>query len=367
MIFFVNIKHKHAKCHIQQVSESSRLPKQICLDCLAKLNNFNEFYVQSSENQVILQVLFNEKPEPAAFPSPKTSIVSNTETQTEDSPAKSSSQERYFIIEELTSEGNETQQISIVTEDELTADNEEQFDITIENDNSLGIKNEENLSLSNVSVSSLNSSKKRNRFDRFDCYLCQAQLSGNFLFLKHFAAIHPKQEVKYQCYVCKNYVKKYRSYTRHLESHVEKRFECDVCNQKFSQKITLMTHLSSHSNVKQFECIECNLKFKQNSSLFKHRKQKHSSEVPTCQECSRTFVNKDTYLQHLKSKHNQESKDIACSQCDKKFASKSALAYHTLSNHSKGDIQEVKCDNCSEEFKNKIILNRHKKKCAGKS
>ncbi|KAL7027431.1 hypothetical protein ACKWTF_005440 [Chironomus riparius] len=348
----LNIHEKLLKLLKIKVFEKSQLPNRICLECLSKLNNFNEFFIQSNENQVILQVLFNEKPELSEIVPPKMPIP-KTEISTQTDPS-----ERYFIIEELTSEDNEQPQIQIVTEDEISqeARDEENYDVTIEADNSFAIKDEQQMDLG------LNASKKRNRYDRFDCYLCNQQMAGNFLFLKHFATSHPKQEVRYQCYVCKGFVKKYRSYTRHLESHDEKRFECDVCNQKFSQKITLITHLSSHSTVKRFECTECNLSFKQNSSLFKHRKQKHTNEVPTCEQCNRTFVNKMTFEQHLKSKHNQESKDIACDNCKKKFASKSALAYHRLSNHTKSD-QDIKCENCFEEFKNKIILARHKKKC----
>ena len=127
---------------------------------------------------------------------------------------------------ELTSEENEPQQISIVTEDEISQDcrDDENFNVMIEADNSYMIKNE-NKNIKDLSIDSLNTSKKRNKYDRFDCYLCNQQLSGNFLFLKHFAANHPKQEIQYQCFVCKAFVKKYRSYTRHLESHDEKRFE----------------------------------------------------------------------------------------------------------------------------------------------
>lgn len=172
---------------------------------------------------MILQVLFNEKSETLEATPPKRKII-NAEISTQtDSPK--SSQERYFIIEELTTEENEAQQISIVTEDDLSqeARDAEQFDLTINHDES-PIKNED-MSITDVEMSSLNSSKKRNRFDRFDCYLCNQQFTGNHIFLKHFSSVHPKQELKYKCYECSGFVKKYRSYTRHLESHLERRFE----------------------------------------------------------------------------------------------------------------------------------------------
>jgi hypothetical protein len=104
------------------------------------------------------------------------------------------------------------------------ARDEEQYDVTIGTNDSFAIKDEDH-TVNDINIDSINASKKRNRYDRFDCYLCNQQLTGNFLFLKHFATNHPKQEVRYQCFICKGFVKKYRSYTRHLESHDEKRFE----------------------------------------------------------------------------------------------------------------------------------------------
>lgn len=204
-----------------KVCEKSQLPNRICLDCLSKLNNFNEFFTQSNENQVILQVLFNEKPEPNEIISPRKISITSHEISTQTDPS-----ERYFIIEELTSEDNEPQQISIVTEhDDVSQEaRNDDFDVAVELDSSFIVKDDYN-SIKHLEIDTLNTSKKRNRYDRFDCYVCNQQLAGNFLFLKHFATNHPKQEIRYQCYVCKGYVKKYRSYTRHLDSHDEKKFE----------------------------------------------------------------------------------------------------------------------------------------------
>ncbi|KAG5683739.1 hypothetical protein PVAND_013004 [Polypedilum vanderplanki] len=356
----LNLQEKLLKLLKIKVSEESLLPKQLCLECLSKLNQFNEFYVQTHENQVILQVIFGEKFETInEYKDIKTAIkCEQKSTQTDIMKEATQPSETYILIENISSENQSNNFIeeTIFEGDETSQDTkmeiEQQFTII-----------EEEIKESKPFIRETNSDvKSRRKFDRFDCYLCQKQLTGNFQFLKHFATDHPKDEIRYQCYLCQNFVKKYRSYTRHIESHTEKRFECDICNLKFSQKITLITHLSSHSNVKKYECKDCSLSFKQNSSLFKHRKQKHSSEVPSCQECNRTFVNKETYQQHLKSKHNQQMKDISCTECDKKFASKSALSYHRLSNHSKIN-EQLKCENCMDEFKNRIILARHKKKC----
>lgn len=374
--------------------ESSSLPKQLCLECLSKLNHFNEFFTQTMENQIILEILFGEKSEIINndLTSPKkdnTKIQIQASTQT-DEQVKSSLDDnsQFYIIEEVT----EDSQSNCRTEEDITYEADEEISQEIQSAVQLIDQSEAELSIINLRNSKsedsnniFNISAKRRRFDRFDCYLCEQKLSGNYQFIQHFASEHPTEEIKYQCYICKGFVKKYRSYTRHIESHTEKRFEyvqmlmcysqlkilaqtfflfrCDVCNQKFSQKITLVTHLSSHSKLKNFQCDECNISFKQNSSLFKHRKQKHSNDIPECNICNRKFVNKETYEQHLKSKHNQQMKDIVCIDCNKKFASKSALSYHRLSIHPKDKQKTAKCKECSDEFKNNIILARHIKKC----
>lgn len=238
--------------------------------------------------------------------------------------------------------------------------------MTSNSDNQLKFEFEEELMEIENEDKSRVENRVRRKFDRFDCYLCNQQLPGNLQFIQHFNTAHKNQEIKYKCHFCNNFVKKYRSFTRHIESHVsEKRFVCDICELKFSQKITLQNHLTSHFTLKKFKCGECNLSFKQNSSLFKHRRQKHSKDVPFCKICSRNFVNNETFQQHLKSKHNQGEKNIACEDCERKFASKSALSYHRLSIHSRKEAGEVeiKCEKCEEKFKNQITLSRHLKKC----
>lgn len=311
---------------------------------------------------MILQVVFGEKSEilNESIGSSKITVECDNKTTQTEALKDTAQSETYLIIEEFTEDANDncTVDPEVLQQDE-TPHTKVEISEEIPVRNISKIKHEEKT----PKIDTTYESKSKKKFDRFDCYVCQKKLSGNFEFLKHFSVSHPKDEVKYQCYICNGFVKKYRSYTRHIEGHVEKRFECDICNLKFSQKITLVTHLSSHSNLKKFECVDCKVSFKQNSSLFKHRKQKHSNDVPICTECNRSFVNKETYQQHLKSKHNQQMKDVNCMDCDKKFASKSALSYHRLSNHSKDKSIDLKCGTCFEEFKNKIILTRHKKKC----
>jgi len=302
-----------------QVHEASKLPKTICLDCLTKLNQFNEFFTTTNENQVILEIVFGEKSEVA--------------------PATEEVIEEFYVKEVKEVEEIIVQEIGMEHDDALDEENEVIFEIT---------QPEE-------------TTTKKRKFDRFDCYICNQKLTSNFAFIQHMNKQHAGKEIRYSCFYCPNYVKKYRSFTRHLESHQAKRFTCDICQRSFSQKITLVQHINSHSSAKLYECTDCNIKFKQCSSLFKHRKQKHSDYSPTCSLCNKSFVNNETLQQHLKSKHTEShQKDVKCDECTKLFASKSALVYHRMAEHQKGNNDNF-CKPCNKRFKTSIVFTRHKK------
>lgn len=131
-------------------------------------------------------------------------------TQTDQqSPVES----QFYIIEEFT---NDEETKPSVADDESKESME--FDIKDVNEKEeITIIEEEELSIKDEG-------KTRRKFDRFDCYICKLQLPGNFQFVQHFNQKHPDKDLKYQCYICSGFVKKYRSFTRHIESHIEKRF-----------------------------------------------------------------------------------------------------------------------------------------------
>jgi hypothetical protein len=153
---------------------------------------------------VILQVLFNEKPDPVSEISPQKispKLSSEIFTQTDIIP-QTPEESQFYIIEEFTND------------DESKQDDESQESMDADQ-NQITIIEEEEISTKE---------RTRRKFDRFDCYLCKDQLPGNFQFVQHFKKEHKDEEIKYQCYICNGFVKKYRSFTRHIESHIEKRF-----------------------------------------------------------------------------------------------------------------------------------------------
>lgn len=320
---------------IHKVVANSKFPSSICLECLTKLNHFNEFFTSSTENQCVLQIIFgkdDEEEESSVEPTTVKQIEPVSTSSICYEPQSETSKEQFFIIEEFNTDADATQ----FSDEVQTTDTKFKVDTT---------------------------QTPRKKFNRFDCFLCNEQFPVNLKFTQHFAEQHPGSEIRYQCFVCRAFVGTYRSFTRHIESHSQpKRFSCDKCNSSFSQKITLVQHLKSHSQIKSYQCKDCNLNFKQNASLFKHRRQKHSNDIVQCLECGKTLVNKETLEQHLRSKHRAES-NITCEKCDKKFASRSALKYHNVSHHQLGDEKDRQCSKCSKVLKTPVIFKRHLKRC----
>ncbi|CRK91131.1 CLUMA_CG004818, isoform A [Clunio marinus] len=325
----LNIQEKISKLLGINVIEENPLPHSICLDCLSKLNHFNEFFMACLENQIILEIIFGVNGE------------------------KSNSEESKKVTEKVEEVNHETSNVVVIEDVQVAGEAKEDQNISFD---------EYEVVLDDSDYPTLDCTKntKIRKFHRFDCYLCSKRFDGNQKFVRHFKEFHPNDELHYKCFICSNTVKTYRSYTRHLESHTtDKQFSCDACSRSFSQKITLIQHLNSHRDLKTYKCDECDSYFKHNASLFKHRKQKHSKEIPSCIECKKSFVSKETLRQHMRSKHTME-KNILCSMCSKTFSSRSALIYHQKSQHQSSENNRNICDICEKKFQTHQILLRHK-------
>uniref|UniRef100_A0A3Q3F5T5 C2H2-type domain-containing protein n=1 Tax=Labrus bergylta TaxID=56723 RepID=A0A3Q3F5T5_9LABR len=135
-------------------------------------------------------------------------------------------------------------------------------------------------------------------------------------------------EVKpFRCSICGKRFSDKVSLINHVSIHSEqKRFSCSVCKKRFHWKKDILTHMRTHTGEKPYSCSYCGSGFTQSSHLVAHLKV-HTGEKPfTCLVCSASFSIKKSLVEHMRI-HTGE-KPFDCSVCGKRFAQKGHMRRH---------------------------------------
>ena len=99
------------------------------------------------------------------------------------------------------------------------------------------------------------------------------------------------------------------STAKHVLFHVrtvhmgEKRFQCDICDKKFSGKVPMLDHRATHFEP-TLSCTYCGKLFKSNCSLRKHVKIHTGDKRYTCYICNHSYVQSTPYWLHMEKKHS---------------------------------------------------------------
>ncbi|XP_016982220.1 serendipity locus protein H-1 [Drosophila rhopaloa] len=147
----------------------------------------------------------------------------------------------------------------------------------------------------------------------------------------------------------------------HRKIHSDnKKYQCDVCGQKFVQKINLTHHARIHSSEKPYECPECQKRFQERSHLQRHQKYHAQTRSYRCEKCGKMYKTERCLKVH--NLVHLEQRPFACTVCDKSFISNSKLKQH--SNIHTG-MRPFKCNYCPRDFTNfpnwlKHTRRRHK-------
>jgi len=109
-------------------------------------------------------------------------------------------------------------------------------------------------------------------------------------------------------------------------------FECDQCENKYSQQSHLNRHILSKHEGHRYECNQCDQKYTDSSSLRKHKQAKHEGVIYACNQCNFESTYSHTFLRdHIQAVH--EGIKFSCDQCDYIVNSKRSLKYHKKTKH----------------------------------
>ncbi|XP_055379891.1 zinc finger protein 62-like [Condylostylus longicornis] len=134
---------------------------------------------------------------------------------------------------------------------------------------------------------------------------------------------------------------------RKIHNTNSKRYNCDICGQKFVQKVNLTNHLKLHNAEKSFECPECQKTFPERSHMIRHQKYHSDLRPYKCEKCGKMYKTERCLKVH--SLVHLDKRPFVCSVCNKSFLSNSKLKQH--SNIHTGE-RPYKCKYCSRDFTN---------------
>ncbi|KAI9464181.1 hypothetical protein HD554DRAFT_2122369 [Boletus coccyginus] len=128
--------------------------------------------------------------------------------------------------------------------------------------------------------------------------------------------------------------------SRHLQSHTGHRpFQCQLCNQSFSEAATLQQHMRRHTREKPYVCDfpGCGKAFAIAGALTIHKRTHNGSRPFKCKFCEKTFSESSNLSKHLRTHTGARPYVCTVQGCEKAFARPDQLARHMNVHRRKQD------------------------------
>ncbi|XP_075235500.1 uncharacterized protein LOC142332769 [Lycorma delicatula] len=185
------------------------------------------------------------------------------------------------------------------------------------------------------------------------CTFCQESFTRRSTLESHLSIHVVKKNLTRN--FCKKTFYKSSNLKTHLSIHTgEKKFTCNFCKKTFRLKCNLKTHISIHTGEKKFTCNFCKKTFNHSSSLKRHLTIHTGEKKVTCNFCKKTFACLSTLKTHL-AIHTGEKK-FTCNFCKTRFNQSSNLKKH-LAIHT-GE-KKFTCNFCKKTFNQSSNLKTH--------
>ena len=178
----------------------------------------------------------------------------------------------------------------------------------------------------------------------------------NSSHLKRHMETHNTTKTIFQCTECSLFIVHRHNLKRHYRTqHDRGKLTCKICNESFTKKYQLATHMATHGSV-SYICEKCGKSFISNPKLKRHRKiheKRYPCTVPGCNEVLEKWL---LLRAHLKTQHVKTHK---CTDCDKVFLFKSHLKMHSQVHMKHRLVLSCPYDKCPRVYCFQKNLDQH--------
>ncbi|XP_064085707.1 gastrula zinc finger protein XlCGF26.1-like isoform X1 [Macrobrachium nipponense] len=191
---------------------------------------------------------------------------------------------------------------------------------------------------------------------RFACDTCGKKFTEKYNLVVHFR-IHTGEK-DYACNVCGKKFRHKNTLKCHLRVHTgEKNYECHICKKKFTYKSGLRDHLSLHSasTGQKFPCEVCQKLFITKRYLVRHKRRNACSAEDRVSNCRKKVDWKETFAKCVMPMPSGR-KGYICLICGKQYLQRSCMRNH-IRFHTRENV--YKCEYCGKEFQEKKYLRIH--------
>ena len=185
------------------------------------------------------------------------------------------------------------------------------------------------------------------------CKICNEDFSERSSLKTHML-IHMGQK-PYTCTLCEKQFIELTNLKTHMLVHTgEKPYSCEVCGKEFTQQSNLKSHKRVHTGERPFNCKICGKDFAHSSSMKNHMLFHTGETRHHCPTCGKGFTDTSSLKKHVRT-HTGE-KPYKCKYCGRGFAASSSLKTHIFTH---GGSRPYKCDSCTKQFARPSQLEKH--------